>query len=304
MKATKDNSAKGGTTHTPSVRPQDAQVHQGHYSENGQQDRTSDNNQSVPQGSNYNRGVIAGAVVNAIVSMPTVLSKPPPKDKYQQLKEEYDRIRDENKHVRATIDNYDRELRRKNGELSKLQHEVQQSRDTITGLQNELNNVYQQLEDAKTLSEARGKELAGSEDFLTKADTLSISEVGEKVSALNEEIFQVAATLGEALVHRRYKVSQKDLEEATVIVQEIVGEKMTKILITQSLKPESEVNPLLVHIVLQISMIMFCVSKIQSWYPNDETIGGFLSAIYSEIRSTGKHRTDSNTKSWLTYNTL
>jgi len=61
---------------------------------------------------------------------------------------------------------------------------------------------------------------------------------------------------------------------------------MAKILVTQSQKPESEVNPLLVQVVLQILMVKFCVSKIQSWYPNDEATGGFLSAIYSAIRST------------------
>ena len=60
-------------------------------------------------------------------------------------------------------------------------------------LQNELTIVHQQLEDAEHLSEVRGKVLVGAQVFLTKADTISISEVGEKVTALNEDIFQAAA---------------------------------------------------------------------------------------------------------------
>ena len=223
---------------------------------------------------------------------------PPPKDKYQLLKEEYHRTRDELKQAR---DNHNSELKRRDGELrhrdqfiGQLQHENQRFRDSISGLQNELNIVHQQLEDAKNLFEVRGKELFDAQVFSTRADTLSISEVGEKVTALNEEIFQAAATLGEALIHKRYELSQTEFDAAVADSQGMVGEKLTNILITQSRKPEPEVNPLLVQVVLQIFMVKFCVSKIQSWYPGDSAIdsaiGGFLAATYSEIRSTGKHR--------------
>ena len=148
-------------------------------------------------------------------------------------------------------------------------------------------NVHQEL-DAKTLS--GGPEVSSTR---TKADALSISEVGEKVTALNEEIFQAAATLGQTLIHKRHEVTQTELEAATAVSYEMIGEKMSKLLIAQSQKPESEVNPLLVQVVLQIFMVKFCVSKIQSWYPGDSAIGEFLSAIYSDIRSKGKHRIDS-----------
>jgi hypothetical protein len=227
--------------------------------------------------------------------IPIQTGRPPSSllDKYDRLKEEHHRIRDELSQARATIENYDRELIRKDKELRKashyidhLQQENRRSKDTINSLQNGLNNVHHQLEDAQTLSEVRGKELVGAQVFLTKADSLSISEVREKVNALNEEIFQTAATLGEALVHKRRELSQPDLDAASAVSQEMLGEKMTNILITQSQKPESEVNSLLVQVVLQIFMVKFCVSKIQSWYPGDSSIGEFLSAIYSEIHMT------------------
>ena len=233
------------------------------------------------------------------IPIPTGGPSSPGLDIYQLLKEEHHRIRDELTQARATIENYDRELTRRNKELRQasqyidhLQQEIQRSKDSNNSLQNELNNVHQQLKDTKALSEVRGKELFGTQVFLTKADTLSISEVGEKVTALNEEIFQAAATLGEALTHKRRELSQTDLDDAVTVSQQMVGEKMTSILITQSQKQEPEINPLLVQVVLQIFMVKFCVSKIQSWYPSDSSIGGFLSAIYSEIHSTGKHRID------------
>ena len=233
------------------------------------------------------------------IPIPTLAGAPPSSprlDKYQLLKEEHHRIRDELAQARATIENYNRELIRRNKELRQasqyidhLQQENQRSKDSNNSLQNELNNVHQQLENSKALSQSRGKELLGAQAFLTKADTLSISEVREKVNALNEEIFQAAATLGETLVHKRRELSETDLDAASTVSHGIIGEKMTNILITQSQKSERQVNPLLVQVVLQIILVKFCVSKIQSWYPGDSSIGGFLSAIYSEIHSTGKH---------------
>ena len=294
---TKDTSAKGSAAlHHSARRPQDALAPPGHHSRDEQRDRTLENKQSMGQVSGFGRVV---AAVDSLMSSTT--GPPPPKDKSQQQKEEYYRMRDELRQANVTIDKYDRELKERNGELNKsnhssyvnhLQHENQRSKDTINGLQNELNNVYQQLADAKALSDVRGKELLSSQVFSTKVDTLSISEVGEKVNALNDEIFQAAATLalGDVFIHKRHEVSQKDLDTAAAESREMVGEKITNILITQSLKPDFEVNPLLVQVVLRIFMVKFCVSKIQSWHPGESAIGEILSAIYSKIRSNGKHR--------------
>ena len=125
--------------------------------------------------------------------------------------------------------------------------------------------------------------------------------MSEKVTALNEEIFQAAATLGEALIRKRCELSKTELDAAAAVSQEMVGEKMTDILITQSQKPEPEVNPLLVQVVLQIFMVNFCFSNIRYWYTGDSAIGEFLSAIYSGIYSTGKHCIDSKINCCLTY---
>ena len=230
---------------------------------------------------------------------PSARTKDTYQNQYYRTQDDSDlkQTRDELKQTRAVLEKYDRELKRKNGELRQvsqiidnLQQENKRSKDTISSLQNELINVHQQLEDAKNLSEVHETELVDSSSpaILTKADTLSISEVGEKVTALNEEIFQAAATLGEALVRKRPEVSQTDLNAAAVVSQEMIGEKMTKFLIAQSQKQEPEFNPLLVQVVLQIFLVRFCVSKIQSWYSGDPAVGEILSAIYSQIRSTGE----------------
>ena len=145
-------------------------------------------------------------------------------------------------------------------------------------------NVHQQLKDAKTLSKIREKKISGAQ-----VNTISISKIGEKLAALNEEILQAAATLGESLIHKPRTLSVADLDAAAAVSRVIVGEKMTNVLISQSQKPEPEVNPLLVQVVLQVFIVKFCVFKIRSWYPSDLNLGNFLSALYSDIRSKGKH---------------
>lgn len=57
-----------------------------------------------------------------------------------------------------------------------------------------------------------------------------------------KKISRASTTLEEALFHKRHELSQKDLDAAAVVTQEMAMEKMTSILITQSRKPEPEVN--------------------------------------------------------------
>ena len=203
--ATEDTPAKGSAAHHPSARrTQDAQAPPVHHSEE-QQDQKQENKKTTPRVFGYARA-FKDLAEDFMSSKP----RPPqasPKDKYLQLLEECHRLRDENNQSRATIESYDRELRSR---TIAFNDESQRYKDTINALQNELNDVHQQLEDAKALSEAREKKpFAAQVD-----DTLSIAEVGEKVFALNEENLQAATTLGEGLIRRRHEVSQTELEAA------------------------------------------------------------------------------------------
>ena len=83
-----------------------------------------------------------------------------------------------------------------------------------------MNVRRQQLEDAKALSEVHEKEL-----FDAQVDTLSISEVSEKVTTLNlnlnDENFQAAATLGRGstrgIMPRVYSYSPFKFRNGSVI---------------------------------------------------------------------------------------
>jgi hypothetical protein len=57
--------------------------------------------------------------------------------------------------------------------------------------------------------------------------------MGDRVKALNEENFQAAATLGEALIHKHHDISQKDWEAAVAVIKEMLVEKMTMLSLTR-----------------------------------------------------------------------
>jgi hypothetical protein len=174
-------------------------------------------------------------------------------------------------------------------ELQKSQHQVHRLLDDNRSLTHELEAVKVQLADAKTLSEVRGKELKGAQVFLTKADTLSTTDVVQKVNALNEEIFQAAALLGEMLQNSERK--DRTQEQITVAFEKarwMLGEQMASVLAVESSNIRTDLNPLLVQVVLQIAITTWCKFVVSSWKPSDGTVADFLAAIYSEIRQVGE----------------
>ncbi|KAF8161573.1 hypothetical protein B0H34DRAFT_747493 [Crassisporium funariophilum] len=253
--------------------------------DNDEQEGTEENAKELPAASGYLGGLVRA--FNYTTGPP-----PPVKDKAQLYKEELQRTQNELRTLAGNLEAYKCELRRSKWELrqatnqiSELIHEKQRYKDHNSSLSHELMNVNRNLQDAKNLSDVRGKELLGSQVFLTKADSLSVSEVIDKVVALNEEIFQAAATLGESMVHHRYETSQEDMALAYESARTTIGEPILDILVSQSQKPEPECNPLLVQVVLQVYIVNFCASKAASWYPSEDRAAGFLNMLYCDIRA-------------------
>jgi hypothetical protein len=158
-------------------------------------------------------------------------------------------------------------------------------KDNVRSLQHELDNVRRELGEAKTLSEIRGRELVGAQVFLTKADSLSISEVIDKVNILNEEIFQAAASLGETLMHVKRELPEEEIQRHFEQACRLIGEPMVKFLLDQAQRSDPEVNMLIVQASLSIFLVGFCISKLDSWHPSEKDIDGFLGTLYNEIKA-------------------
>jgi len=175
------------------------------------------------------------------------------------------------------------------GPIALRDHQVHRLLEENRSLKDKLEDVESQLADAKILLEAKRKELKAAQVFLTTADTLSTTDVVEKVNALNDEIFQAAALLGEMLQDTERTVrTQEQVTDAFEKARWMLGEHMACILAAESMNPRAELNPLLVQVVLQIAITTWCRFVVSSWKPDDSTVADFMAAIYSEIRKVGE----------------
>jgi len=235
---------------------------------------------NIAQPSGYLAGFrnIAGAILG-----PTGQAQPP-----------RDKTKEELQRTKTKLRQVEYDFRRAQGDNANLHRhcleldsENRRNKDTIRSLQHEITNMGRELQEYKNLSEIRGRELLGAQVFLTKADHLSISDVKDKVNTLNDENFQASASLGDALVHSKYESAKEEWDAAFAEACRTVSEPLTRALVEETQKPELEVNPLLVQVVLEMYLVSFCTSKIESWFPGTRDTSDFLASIYTEIRQSG-----------------
>lgn len=194
-------------------------------------------------------------------------------EEYNELSAKFQRSQDELAHSRSetlTAQNAYEELRRSNN-----------------ALQTELRKVKRALDDSLRLSAARGKELVGSQVFLSKANLLSVSELKQKMACLNDENFQAAAWLAEFLVRREGEwTSDVKMQAAYSDHTGILGKPMLHTLTTLTNLKEAAPT-LLVQLILQIFLTWFCCAKIERWQDNNEMTNSFLRDMYRKIRCAG-----------------
>ncbi|PPQ69515.1 hypothetical protein CVT25_013379 [Psilocybe cyanescens] len=235
------------------------------------------------QGSSPEKGFLRSAITSV---WPSNTGNAPPRDK---MKEELARLQTECNSYREDCKRMEKEYRAVRRTYAELEHERNRLRDNNHSLQHELTGVQLALDEAKALSDIRGKELVGAQVFLTKADALSISDVSDKVNVLNEEIFQVSAFFAEGIFVVAHGGKKQELsEEAMARVYDdtvkAIGGVLTDILNTQAQVPDSQVHPLVAQAMLSCFLVHFCILKLGSWYPSDANIDQFLGTVYSQIR--------------------
>ena len=217
----------------------------------------------------------------------------------QQLEYKFRRARIDNANLHRNCFELDRENRRNKDTIRSLQNELthiarrelQENKDMSDRNRRQkdtIRNLQCELQEYKNVSDSWHRELIGTQVFLTKADLLSISDVKDKVNALNDEKFQASASLGDSLVHFKYELAKEEKEAAYAEVCRTMSEPLARALTKETQKPEPEVNPLLVQVVLEIYLVHFCSSMIASWFPGNLETSDFLTTMYSEIRRTGE----------------
>lgn len=143
--------------------------------------------------------------------------------------------------------------------------------EELKAVRNELTAVKLGKADAYRSSRERNGDSA--QGFLSKADMLSVTDAVQKVNALNEEIFQLSAYLGEVVVYEvlepnadRQEHRQRAIEMTYDCAINVLGETLASMLAQQSLnEPVEENSPLLVQIVIQIALTNWCVFFGSRW---------------------------------------
>jgi hypothetical protein len=163
---------------------------------------------------------------------------------------------------------------------TKLESDNLTHKDTIRNLQHELQKY-------KDICE----ELIANQAFLSKTDVLFISDIKDKVNALNQEIFQASAAPRYSLMHRKYELAKEEMEAAFADVCKTVSEPLARVFVRKGQKPGLSVvdpRPMLVQVVLGMYLVHFCSSKLDSWLPGTQGTSDFISARYSDIRRNGQ----------------
>jgi len=169
--------------------------------------------------------------------------------------------------------------------LQSAQYENQRLKERTGNLEHGPKSVTKRYEDVKSLSDTRGRELVGAQVFLSsKADSLSISDVTQKIHTLNEEIYQAAASLADFIVRSKEKISEEDSKQYVDHSKSLLGPSLAQILHTAAGKSDEPVNPFLVQVTLQAFLVNFCKKKIDQWTGVDSSTDRFLHTLYREIR--------------------
>jgi len=249
-----------------------------------QSDPEATSTNTVQDGAGLASGMLGG-IANA-------LGIRPPTAKEIRLEKDIYRLKDDNKILRSENHSLLTAARKYHHEASRYHHENQRLQETLEAMSLEIKGVTKRYEEAKLLSETRGKELLGAQVFLTKADGLSISELIQKVDGLNDEIYQAAASLGESIIQKKVEPSEQihcPPDESTA-AEAVLGPPLCKVLRTRAKKTDEGINPLLVQITLQTFFSVFLVNRIRCWTPIDLAFDTVLEQLYQRIWSSSEQR--------------
>ena len=186
------------------------------------------------------------------------------------------------------------------------------AKDRVVGLEDDIRDIYKicqetaedhaqrtraledELERTKELLAARTAELSGAQSFLSTTDRLSEAEVLGIVRDLNENIFQVAASLSEEWENfrpgraSRFEISNEDVDA----LSQTFGPALVHHV--------RDRGPAAVNFLVQSCLCDHAASISSSWRHNKEF--RTLVSIYDRLSASGKHRSHGTSEMRLMYN--
>jgi len=146
-----------------------------------------------------------------------------------------------------------------------------------------LTDLDSHIDNAIILADTRGRELA----LFDKADSLAISDLSARVTQLNEEIFQAAASLGEAVCRKQWSLPDEETIRCAEDASRLIGPYLVLATHEHAKNPDAPVHPFLVQVVLQVFLNTFCVEKIRMWATSEPIHDDYLRSLYQAICEKG-----------------
>ncbi|KAJ7578242.1 hypothetical protein C8J56DRAFT_797701 [Mycena floridula] len=147
-----------------------------------------------------------------------------------------------------------------------------------------------QFTETSRLLDSRTKELQGAQTFLATADSISGADVLRMVQSLNDEIFQTAAYIADAL-----NPADKEVDEDVMVVDDekvtlqwmetakrCIGEELVSLLVSKRTHEDFEA---LVQNALQSSLGHVCAFQLQHW-ATDPRPTRLFHETYTRLRAT------------------
>ena len=117
-----------------------------------------------------------------------------------------------------------------------------------------------------------------------------VEQAVRTVKALNEEIYQIAASLTDCVdeIEKRFVDESDGTAAALETLKSLLGTEIYAELDEQSCYEKDDYNPYILQTGFQACLTACCMRIITSWYPAEPEYGKFLEAVYERIRGYGE----------------
>ena len=117
-----------------------------------------------------------------------------------------------------------------------------------------------------------------------------VEQAVRTIKALNEEIYQTAASLTDCVddIEKRFVDEPDNTAAALETLKSMLGIETYTELDDESCLMKDDYNPFVLLTGFQACLIACCMRIITSWYPAEPEYGKFLEAVYERIRGSGE----------------